>query len=160
MKSDISGRRRLNPFLIFFFARHLSQSLTCTWGISTAWNYIYFPLHLPGRKLLGSKHVFINKTDVCQVSATSCPRIYIYTLLLKHAFTLLLAGCHAISSKVPVNKVNPWKHLHLISSHKPGAFLMLDFPRVSYDNSWFTSAAPASLRKSVFFPLETLQCPD
>lgn len=76
-------------------------------------------MHLHGRKHFGSKHVFINKIEVRQVSVTFCPYIYIYTLLPKHAVPVVqLAEGYAISIDVSVDQVNSGKHLHLIILHK------------------------------------------
>lgn len=57
--------------------------------------------------------------DVCQVSVTFCPYIYIFAVLPKHTIPIVqLAEGYAISLHVSVDQVDPGKHLHLIILHK------------------------------------------
>lgn len=87
------------------------------------------------------------------MSSTSC-RLYIHLHpLAKTCLHPTADRLSAIQSPVKSRWIRstPWKHLHLISLHKTGVLLMLDFPEVRYNNSWFTTAAQASLRKPFFF---------
>lgn len=87
------------------------------------------------------------------MSSTSC-RLYIHLHpLAKTCLHPTADRLSAIQSPVKSRWIRstPWKHLYLISLHKTGVLLMLDFPEVRYNNSWFTTAAQASLRKPFFF---------
>lgn len=109
MKSDISGRQKVEPifniFLLFIFFRILHTRAMPAMP-ATASNFL---LHLHGRKHFGSKYIFIIEMFVCCMSVAFCPHIYTYTLLPKACLHLDgLAGC-------------PQRHFHWCRSwsHQP-----------------------------------------
>lgn len=151
MKSDISGRQKVEPifniFLLFIFFRILHTHAIPAM-LATASNFL---LHLHGRKRFESKYVFINEMFACHVSVAFCPHIYTCTLLSKMCLHLdWLAVRNAISIDVAVDQINPWKHLYLIILHKTGTFLMLDF----FWNQLYTAQVFLMLGWRIEFPLK------
>ena len=105
MKTDISGRRKFEPYIFPV----ISFRVWHTWETpSKAWIHIYFALHLLGIKLFG------NKTRIYQEKR--CLSSVIHILSVVYTFTPFHQNMpshhcwpavrHSISSEVTVNNVN------------------------------------------------------
>lgn len=157
MKTDISGRRKVEPIFNIFPPSSLSEFDVHRRHLAKPETLLFFTTSPWYKTFVEVKHIFINRRDVCPVSFTSC-QLYIHLHPL--AKTCLHPAADRLSAvQSPVEswwvRSTPWKHLYLINLHKTGAFLILDFPEVRCDNSWFTTAARASLRKP-FLPSQTM----